>query len=89
MRISVVLLTCLVAGGCEAPPRLATHVDVKQMEQMLDRPHLSPEEWQDYCATPALDGQSSHCSIAVQIDCPPDCGVYQLVYEDRLARRMW
>lgn len=72
--------------GCEPAPRLAPVVDVGEMYRLFEHPLWTPEEWERQCHR---RGEDEHCSIVVQIDCPPDCGVYKLVWEDTLARRVW
>lgn len=82
------LLACVFGlAGCDTPPRMATTVDVEQMQQMLDAPAWTDAQWQQWCEDTAPD-RAGHCTIVVRIDCPPDCGIYRLVREDRLARRL-
>lgn len=82
------IVSVISFAGCNAPPGMATTVDVEQMRQMLDAPAWTDAQWQQWCKDSA-PGEAGHCTIEVQIDCPPDCGIYRLVREDRLARRRW
>jgi hypothetical protein len=86
MRVGILVVLALITATCEAPPRVSPEVDLPQMRRLLEPPHLTAEEWERNCV--GRDGRVL-CSIIVQIDCPPDCGIYRLVREDRLARRVW
>lgn len=83
---------CAVVVGtlasCDTPPQTSSAVDVQQMREMLALPTWTDDEWQEWCSR-TTEGESGHCSVVVQVDCPPDCGIYRLVREDRLARRLW
>lgn len=61
--------------------------------KILDTPILSPDEWQKACGTSGTIGPTevwtNHCTIQVVVDCPPDCGVYKILREDKLLRRIW
>lgn len=65
------------------------------MRQLLATPVLTPDEWQRACDPmhgkkfAGVESLDSHCSIQVVVDCPPDCGVYKILREDKLLRRVW
>jgi hypothetical protein len=79
---------CLVTEPVLMPPTLLhDEVSVPFVETVL-----SVEEWERFCGVrydfgPGERGQH-HCSIQVIADCPPDCGTFKMLREDRLLRRV-
>lgn len=76
----------------EPDPTPLTSDQLAQMQRMLAIPDRTPEEWQATCAISYDFGPqergTGHCSIQVIVDCPPDCGVYKLLQEDKLLHRI-
>jgi hypothetical protein len=77
----------------EPDPVSLTPDQLAQMNRMLAIPDRTPDEWQAACAIPYDFGPSERgsgrCSMQVIVDCPPDCGVYKTLQEDKLLRRIW
>lgn len=102
-QIAGVVFVVLLVGWLMADPipHPATPLDWSTLtpeqqayyRKMFETPILTPDEWEARCGTkydfgPNERGQG-HCSIQVVVDCPPDCGVYKILQEDRLLRRIW
>ena len=73
--------------GCNQPPQMATVVDLDVMRRMLAVPDLTAEQWQAECDPE--NTREHHCTLQVVVECPPDCGVYRILRNDKLLRRMW
>lgn len=101
LTIAAIVVGMLFVGWLNADPMPSgepvtmTDAQREAIHKMLETPILSPEEWQKSCdpmhGQKWASGESldSHCSIQVVVDCPPDCGVYKTLKEDKLLRRVW
>ena len=76
----------LYVGLASSTPDLkrpAVPVDIALMQQLLQPPDWNPAGWEAFCS------QRRRCVMTAEVSCPPDCGVYKLLIEDRLLRRIW
>lgn len=71
------------------------HDPVPQMRTVAMMPQrvvLTADEWQAFCGRHVELGDEridNHCTINVVVDCPPDCGVFKILQDDSLLRRVW
>ena len=95
---AVLFLNWLTADPIPGPPATFNLSALSPQEQAawhkaVDTPILSPNEWQASCGTTGRIGPnevwSNRCTIQVVVECPPDCGVYKILREDKLLRRIW
>ena len=86
-RVGWLLVILAAMINCGQPPKSATVIDIEGMRRMLTMPDFTAAQWQEFC-DPSQKGDY-HCSIQVVVDCPPDCGVYRILRNDTLLRRIW
>lgn len=78
----------------EVPHIYEGPIDMESFRKTFETPIMSPDEWEAQCNP--MKGKAwgnerldSHCTIQVVVDCPPDCGVYKILREDKLLRRVY
>ena len=91
--IFIPLLIMVACVSSPEPQPMWTPEQREYWRTTFETPTRSPDEWQAACGKtwdfgPNDRGQT-HCSIQVVVDCPPDCGVYKILVEDELLRRVW